>query len=415
MSKKMIRCKACGQEIAISAKACPHCGAKNSKPFFMKWWFWAIIVILFIVIATSNNDTDNKNANNHNTNTPSIGSTQQETTKDETPVVSESTNDNGNLSTTEHDHSSKQLFDYSDFGFDNMYGLTEWIHVGESIDDVDFYFTESRPVFNIYKYYYVINFENGYIEARYFDIPETFFTGDRSKGELEDVYSYDIINPSLITMNTDRAPNLEMAVSSWNGIPLIELSISGDGYRTDFLEGVFVPTQFLDIEHSHILDDSSAVYCLVDQYSSSTDKYYTFATTLLEAIYKDFDSSVFFDALPPAISQSAREEAEANGFDWHNEFSNYKATYGDGIMWIEVRIDILHDELLVDGLKDYLNDLEEDYSINLNIDSCARAEFMLFSNDPYLYGPVTLYIAEIEGELYYLNPAGLLYPLLSNS
>lgn len=30
--QKMIHCKACGKEIAKSAKACPHCGAKNKKP-----------------------------------------------------------------------------------------------------------------------------------------------------------------------------------------------------------------------------------------------------------------------------------------------------------------------------------------------------------------------------------------------
>ena len=31
MSQKMTTCKACGHEIAKSAKACPACGAKNKK------------------------------------------------------------------------------------------------------------------------------------------------------------------------------------------------------------------------------------------------------------------------------------------------------------------------------------------------------------------------------------------------
>lgn len=64
MSKKMTTCKACGQEIAKSAKACPQCGAKNKKPIFKKWWFWVIIGILIISIGTSGNDADNSSAAN---------------------------------------------------------------------------------------------------------------------------------------------------------------------------------------------------------------------------------------------------------------------------------------------------------------------------------------------------------------
>lgn len=414
MSKKMISCKACGQEIAKSAKVCPHCGAKNKQPLFKKWRFWAVIVILFVVIGTSCNNTTNKKADNHSTNLKENTPTNTTTISTETPNSSEDVKGNGDSTVIEN---TNQLLDYSDFGFDNMYGFTEWIRIGESIYDYSFYFTESRPVINIYNDYYILNFENSYIEARYFEMPETFFTGDRSAGELEDVYQYNIINSSLIALNTSRAPNIEMTASSWNGMPLIELSISGDGYGVDFLEGIFIPTHFLDAECSHVLDDSSAVYYFTDEYFNQNplvDKCYNFATELLEAVYKDFDSSIIFDALPPTISQSARDQAEANDFDWHDEFSNYKATYGNSIMWTNVRADMLHDTLLDDGLVDYLNDLEEEYSIKLNSDSYARIEFILFSNDPYLYGPVTLYIAEIEGELYYLNPAGLLYPLLSN-
>ena len=74
MSKKLTVCKACGQEIAKSAKSCPHCGAKNKKPLYKKWWFWVIIVILFVSIATSGNGTDSENAANNNPsqNTPSV-------------------------------------------------------------------------------------------------------------------------------------------------------------------------------------------------------------------------------------------------------------------------------------------------------------------------------------------------------
>lgn len=50
MSKKMMSCKTCGQEIAKSAKKCPHCGAKNKKPFFLRWWF---ILLAIIVVGVS--------------------------------------------------------------------------------------------------------------------------------------------------------------------------------------------------------------------------------------------------------------------------------------------------------------------------------------------------------------------------
>lgn len=72
MSKNLTTCKACGQEISKSAKACPHCGAKNKKPIFKKWWFWAIVVVLILAIGTSGNDTDSGDSINNN-NTPDQG------------------------------------------------------------------------------------------------------------------------------------------------------------------------------------------------------------------------------------------------------------------------------------------------------------------------------------------------------
>jgi len=49
-SEKMKPCKTCGQMIAKKAKKCPHCGAKNKKPVYKRFWFWllCIIVALFI-------------------------------------------------------------------------------------------------------------------------------------------------------------------------------------------------------------------------------------------------------------------------------------------------------------------------------------------------------------------------------
>ena len=45
---KMTTCKHCGQEIAASAKVCPHCGGKNKPPIYKRWWFIAIIVIIVL-------------------------------------------------------------------------------------------------------------------------------------------------------------------------------------------------------------------------------------------------------------------------------------------------------------------------------------------------------------------------------
>lgn len=47
---KMTTCKHCGQEIAASAKVCPHCGGKNKPPIYKRWWFIAIIVIIVLAV-----------------------------------------------------------------------------------------------------------------------------------------------------------------------------------------------------------------------------------------------------------------------------------------------------------------------------------------------------------------------------
>lgn len=62
---KLIQCKSCGEQIAKSAKSCPHCGAKNKKPFYKRWWFWLIIVtIVFGMIPTGEDDAQDKSDTN---------------------------------------------------------------------------------------------------------------------------------------------------------------------------------------------------------------------------------------------------------------------------------------------------------------------------------------------------------------
>ena len=56
-------CKHCGQEIAASAKVCPHCGGKNKPPIYKRWWFIAIIVlIIFAAIGGSSSSSDSTNS-----------------------------------------------------------------------------------------------------------------------------------------------------------------------------------------------------------------------------------------------------------------------------------------------------------------------------------------------------------------
>ena len=64
---KMKQCKACSKEIAINAKSCPGCGAKNKKPVYKRVWFWVVAAII-VVGATGNTDNSKEtNGNSENT------------------------------------------------------------------------------------------------------------------------------------------------------------------------------------------------------------------------------------------------------------------------------------------------------------------------------------------------------------
>ena len=59
---KMTTCKHCGQEIAASAKVCPHCGGKNKPPIYKRWWFIAIIVIIVLAAIGGSGSSDSSGA-----------------------------------------------------------------------------------------------------------------------------------------------------------------------------------------------------------------------------------------------------------------------------------------------------------------------------------------------------------------
>jgi len=52
MAEKMIVCKACGKEIAKSAKTCPHCGKKNKKPFLLRLGILVGVVAAILAVLT---------------------------------------------------------------------------------------------------------------------------------------------------------------------------------------------------------------------------------------------------------------------------------------------------------------------------------------------------------------------------
>jgi len=60
MNSKLIVCKACNQEIAKSAKVCPHCGAKNKKRHSFLLGMIAIIVLICIISSIGNSDKPKK-------------------------------------------------------------------------------------------------------------------------------------------------------------------------------------------------------------------------------------------------------------------------------------------------------------------------------------------------------------------
>ena len=55
---KLTKCKNCGAEISKTANSCFQCGMSNVKPFYKKWWIWAIIAIVFLAIIVNINPVE---------------------------------------------------------------------------------------------------------------------------------------------------------------------------------------------------------------------------------------------------------------------------------------------------------------------------------------------------------------------
>lgn len=80
---KMTTCKHCGQEIAASAKICPHCGGKNKPPIYKRGWFIALIVLI-ILYAIGSSDSSSNTASSTST---SASSTKAEVSRSSSSVT----------------------------------------------------------------------------------------------------------------------------------------------------------------------------------------------------------------------------------------------------------------------------------------------------------------------------------------
>lgn len=83
MADKMIKCKACGEEIASSAKQCPKCGAKNKKPIYKKWWFYVIILVVLVAIGSASQSGSESGSGTKSDSTAATASTVE---NDNTPA-----------------------------------------------------------------------------------------------------------------------------------------------------------------------------------------------------------------------------------------------------------------------------------------------------------------------------------------
>ncbi len=55
MNNNLKLCPVCNAEMAKSAKSCPHCGAKNQKPIYLRPWFILLAIVAIIVCISSIN------------------------------------------------------------------------------------------------------------------------------------------------------------------------------------------------------------------------------------------------------------------------------------------------------------------------------------------------------------------------
>lgn len=90
-TKKTVRCPNCHAEIPANAPYCLSCGVKNpkaSKPFYKKWWVWAIAACIVIGGIAGGGETEEPVAPDA-TEPTAIMETVEPTTEDAEPIAEE--------------------------------------------------------------------------------------------------------------------------------------------------------------------------------------------------------------------------------------------------------------------------------------------------------------------------------------
>ncbi len=113
---KMITCKHCGQEIAASAKTCPHCGGKNKKPFYKKVWFWILIAVVLIAVISSQGGNKNTSSDSKK-----VGEVSQQTTN----------NSSDNQSTEKSVDTNNEVATTPKAEVQTIYKVGDILHVGD--------------------------------------------------------------------------------------------------------------------------------------------------------------------------------------------------------------------------------------------------------------------------------------------
>lgn len=90
MKETLVNCKACGQQIAKSAKKCPHCGAKNKKGIPV--WLVAVLAVILVVAIVSAGDSEPQKVGDVSNPTTSANSADNtQSTESKEPVKTEKT------------------------------------------------------------------------------------------------------------------------------------------------------------------------------------------------------------------------------------------------------------------------------------------------------------------------------------
>ena len=203
MSKKLINCKACGQEIAKSAKSCPMCGAKNKKPIFKKWWFWLIVAIFIISVASGGSDTETEpdNTTQPTTQAPTTVATDPSTTEPKATVsielIAGEAGEYGELFTINKDTEFEETY----YIYHIPAGTYTVTNTGEYMSQ-----------FNVYSDEIVVN-DSGWEEVAESFYVEVLEVGDSDTFTIEDGQFIEIHEPAKFTLEKIEGNKAESAVA----------------------------------------------------------------------------------------------------------------------------------------------------------------------------------------------------------